>query len=111
MDQKSAPDLEDFIREASIDTRLLQSFLRDPERMATRFNIDQSSLDNLKTAQGLLSAVATLLPQRLSLIAAGIYAKQSPMAFGDFRDSPGYRDSFRDGASDGNFVDRYNDGA
>lgn len=109
MEQEPTLSLEDFIREASTNTALLKTFLRDPERMAARFNIDRGSLENLKTAQGLLQAVATLQPQRLSLIAAGIYSKQSALAFGDFRDGDGYRDSFRDGASDGNFVDRYND--
>lgn len=107
MSDQSSLTLDDFIKEASTNTALLKSFLRDPERMATRFNIDRQTLSNLKSAQGLLEAVATHQPQRLALVAAGIFGKQSALAFGDFRDSPDYKDHFRDGASDGNFVDRH----
>lgn len=99
--------INDFIKEASTNTALIKSFLRDPDRIADRYQIDKASVVNLRSAQGLLAAVARLEPNRLALVAAGIYGKQSALAFGDFRDGGGYGDSFRDGASDGNFVDRH----
>lgn len=97
-----------FVDKGALEPDFLRAFVRDPERIATRYDIEAGLLDQIRSEQALLEAIALHSPSKLSVLAKAMY-NPSPYAFTDHRDGDVYRDRFNDGASDGGFVDRFND--
>lgn len=95
----------DFVNRAAVEPAFLQTYLRDPDRLGERFDLEAGLLDKIKSRHELLGAVSSSNPQELSGIARSLYS--SPVAgFSDGFGDGGFKDYFKD---HGDHKDRFKD--
>jgi hypothetical protein len=97
----------EFLEQGIADPAFLNTYLRDPQRLKSRYTLEDGLIGKLRSHQALLEAVAATNPLSLSDIARSLPGPNINAAFNDFRDSNDYSDKFNDQGPE--FTDRYDD--